>query len=234
MRLDKLLQKQGFGTRSACRTLIEQGRVQLSGIVVFDPKHEVESDGLDFEVDGESWQSRDLAYLMMHKPVHHECSHRPQHHPSVYSLLPLPLQIRGVQSVGRLDEDTSGLLLFTDDGQFIHTYTSPRKTIGKTYEVRTRHPVTEADATTLLAGVELHDEPRPIMATRCEIVDEFHLRLVVTEGKYHMVKRMVAAIGNRVESLHRSAIGNLDLPDDLPAGAWRWLSDDDLRTIGWR
>ncbi|MFZ9440981.1 MAG: 16S rRNA pseudouridine(516) synthase, partial [Hylemonella sp.] len=140
--------------------------------------------------------------------------------------------IQGVQAVGRLDQDSTGLLLLTDDGQFIHRMSSPRHHIPKVYEVRTKHAVDEQQVSRLLDGVVLDDSPKPVKAADCRAVDNHHLRLTLTEGKYHQVKRMLAAVGNRVETLHRSQIGQLRLPADLAPGQWRWLSREDLASIG--
>jgi len=158
--------------------------------------------------------------------VGYECSRKPRHHPGVLSLLPAPLRARGVQPVGRLDEDTTGLLLLTDDGALIHRLTSPKWHVPKVYEVGTKHPVDDGLVARLLAGVVLDDDPTPVRAAACERTGEHALRLTLTEGKYHQVKRMVAAAGNRVETLHRSRLGGVGLPPDLAPGGWRWLGDD--------
>jgi 16S rRNA pseudouridine516 synthase len=233
VQLERLLRSQGFGSRPVCRALVESGRVEVGGECCDDPSLEIEPEGCEFSVDGEVWRYRKSAYLMLHKPANHECSHKPDFYPSVYSLLPRALLTRGVQAVGRLDADATGLLLFSDDGQFIHAFTSPKKKVEKVYEIGARHPVDADQVKALLDGVVLHDEPRPIAATSCEVTDAFRLRMSVTEGKYHLVKRMVAAAGNRVETLHRSAVGKLTLPTDLAAGEWRWLDADDLTRLGW-
>jgi 16S rRNA pseudouridine516 synthase len=135
------------------------------------------------------------------------------------------LRARGVQAVGRLDEDTTGVLLLTDDGDLIHRLTSPKHHVPKVYEVGCRHRVDDAQLCRLIDGVVLDDDPRPVRAAAAQRVDERALRLTLTEGKYHQVKRMVAAVGNRVESLHRSAFGALTL-EGLPLpGQWRWVDD---------
>ena len=139
--------------------------------------------------------------------------------------------MQGVQAVGRLDQDTTGLLLLTDDGKFIHRMSSPRHHVPKVYEVRVKHPLDDKQVQRLLSGVVLDDDPQPVRAAACEAVSEFHLRLTLTEGKYHQVKRMVAAVSNRVEALHRSQIGQLQLPDDLLPGQWRWLGKDDVARV---
>jgi 16S rRNA pseudouridine516 synthase len=153
-------------------------------------------------------------------------------------LLPAPLRQRpskggtpGVQAIGRLDADTTGLLLLSDDGVFIHRMSSPKHNVPKVYEVGTKHPVDARQVARLLEGVVLDDDPKPVRAAACEITAECQLRLTITEGKYHQVKRMIAAVGNRVERLHRSRIGGLSLPDGLAPGQWRWLGEEDLALL---
>ncbi len=224
MRLADILFSQGFGTRRECATLVATGAVRVAGSVERDPLAEFATDGLHFEVHGAPWQFHSTLLLMLHKPAGHECSRAPGHHPSVLSLLPAPLRNRGVQPVGRLDEDTTGLLLLTDEGPLLHRLTHPRHKTPKTYEVRTRHPVTEAQVQALLAGVALHGDSEPAVALACTRRGEHALTLVIGEGRYHQVKRMLAAVGNRVEGLHRSAFGALQLPAELAPGAWRVLA----------
>jgi 16S rRNA pseudouridine516 synthase len=130
--------------------------------------------------------------------------------------------------VGRLDQDTTGLLLLSDDGAFLHRMTSPKHHVPKVYEVTTKHPVDPRQVARLVEGVVLEDDPKPVRAAACEATAECALRLTLTEGKYHQVKRMLAAVGNRVEGLHRSRIGGLALPADLAPGQWRWLEPEDL------
>ena len=234
MELERLLRSQGFGSRVECRMLVVQGRVNVDGKVCADPFEHFEPAGLSFAVDGVLWNYREFAYLAMSKPAGYECSRRPQHYPSVYSLLPQPLATRGVQTVGRLDQDSTGLLLLSDDGQFIHTFTSPRKRVPKVYEVTTRHTVDDAQVMALLNGVELHDNAKPVEAVACIRLDERRLRLTVTEGRYHLVKRMIAAAGNRVEALHRIAVGGFCLPPELPIGQWIWLESPELELLAQR
>lgn len=231
MQLDKILQSQGFGSRKLCRALIRNGRLAIAGTTANDPFTEVDPIDLEFSVDGEIWRWHDKAYLLLNKPAGYECSRAPIHHPSVFSLLPAPLVERGVQPVGRLDEDTTGLLLFSDDGQFLHRLASPKKGIAKVYRVTTRHPIDAALVAQLLAGVNLHDEAAPIAATACMPTGERQLELTITGGKYHQVKRMIAAAGNRVDALQRIAVGGLALPADLAPGAWRWLDAGELAAL---
>ena len=228
MKLSQILFSQGFGARRECEGLVATGHVRIGGEVHDDPFEDLKPEGLVFSVRGEAWAYHEKALLMMHKPAGVECSQKPKHHMSVYSLLPAPLRKRDVQSIGRLDEDTTGLLLFTDDGALIHRFTSPKKHVPKVYEVTCKHPVTPDQVQRLLDGVKLVDDPATVAAAACEATGEATLRLTLTEGKYHQVKRMLAAVGNRVEGLHRSAFGKLVLPADLAAGQWRWLPGPDV------
>ena len=228
VRLSQILYSQGFGSRRDCAALLARGAVSVAGGRVDDPHLDVPTEGLVFHVDGQSWTFHQPAVLMLHKPAGHECSRKPQHHPSVLQLLPLPLQRRGVQPVGRLDADTTGLLLLSDDGALIHRLTSPRHHVPKRYAVQTCDPVDAEQVRQLLQGVQLHDESALIRAAACTVKGTFELEMVLTEGKYHQVKRMLAAVGNRVRQLHRSHVGALVLPADLLPGRWRWLEADDL------
>lgn len=234
MQLERLLHGQGFGTRKACRALVRAGRVTVNGEPCDDPFADFDPAGLTFTVDGEPWPYREKAYLLLNKPAGYECSQRPIHHPSVFSLLPEPLLNRGVQTVGRLDEDTTGLLLLSDDGQFIHRLSSPRHKVPKVYQVTAKHPVDAGQIDALLNGVVLRDEPGPLAALACEAVSQQVIHLTLAEGKYHQVKRMLAAVGNRVEALKRVAVGGLALPEDLPEGGWRWLGERELELLASR
>jgi len=241
MQLQDILFSQGFGTRRICCGLVQQGLVKVeesSGLrICTDPTETFTEEGLMFHVQGERWAYHERAYLMVHKPAGFECSQKPSTYPSVYTLLPGPLRTRGggaaagVQAVGRLDQDTTGLLLMSDDGKFIHRLTSPRHHVPKVYEVQIKHPLDAKQVDRLLAGVVLDDDPKPVKAQACSAEGEFHLKLTLTEGKYHQVKRMVAAVGNRVEALHRSSVGVLSLNDGLMPGHWRWLTREEVASL---
>lgn len=238
--LQDILFSQGFGTRRVCAGLVQQGHVAVDGAVVLEPAETFDTQGLNFVVQGTPWQFHEKAYLMLHKPAGYECSQKPSTYPSIYTLLPAPIRQRGggaaagVQAVGRLDQDTTGLLLLSDDGKFIHRMSSPKHHVPKVYEVTAKHPVDDKQVQKLLSGVVLDDDPKPVKAAACTKTGDNTLSLTLTEGKYHQVKRMIAAVGNRVEDvggLHRSRIGDLVLPADLKVGGWRWLTADDLAAI---
>ena len=223
-----LLFSQGFGTRRECAALIANGCLEVEGAgVVDDFERELDIAGeLWFRVrGGPRWPYRERALIVMNKPAGYECSQKTRHHASVYSLLPTPLRTRGVQAIGRLDEDTTGVLLFTDDGVLVHRLTSPKHHVAKVYEVTCKHAVDAIQVDRLRAGVLLHDDDETVRAAACESTGERALRLTLVEGKYHQVKRMIAAVGNRVEALERSAFGPVRV-DNLAPGAWRWLDAD--------
>lgn len=224
--LDRILQSQGFGTRKWCRELIEDGEVKIGGETVTDYRASFETDDLEFSVYDEPWEYHEHVYLALNKPADYECSRKPSHHPGVLSLLPDQFALRDVQPVGRLDHDTTGLLLMSDDGAFIHAQSSPRRHIPKVYVATTHEPVTPQLVAQLLSGVKLHDEPAPLAAIVCEMLDAHNLKIVLEQGKYHQVKRMLAAAGNHCTALRRTEIGKLELDVlGLEEGEWCYLDE---------
>ncbi len=244
MQLQDILYSQGFGTRRVCAGLIQQGFVAVcpNGAthfsLVLDAAANIPEADLRFQVQGVLWRYCAKAYLVLNKPAGTECSQKPSTYPSIYTLLPAPLRQRpsksavaGVQAVGRLDQDTTGMLLLSDDGQFLHRMTSPKKHVPKVYQVTTKHAIDADQIRLLIEGVVLDDDPAPVRAAACVQTGERSIDMTLTEGKYHQVKRMVAAAGNRVEALHRSQIGHMRLPSDLQPGQWRWLEDEELALL---
>jgi 16S rRNA pseudouridine516 synthase len=226
MSLDRILQSQGFGSRKYCRELIAQGEVTIAGEVVTDYRATVDTASLEFTIFDDTWTYREHVYIALNKPANVECSRKPSHHPGVLSLLPEQFSWRDVQPVGRLDHDTTGLLLMSDDGAFIHAQSSPKRHVPKLYVATTHDPVTDALVEQLLAGVQLHDEPAPLAAISCRKVDTHLLEIVLEQGKYHQVKRMLAAAGNHCSALRRTAIGGLTLAAlELDEGEWCHLDD---------
>ncbi|SFG58300.1 16S rRNA pseudouridine516 synthase [Duganella sp. CF458] len=230
--LDRILQSQGFGTRKYCRALIEDGDVSIGGAVQDNYKATIETDGLVLEVFGEEWVYREHLYIALYKPSDYECSRKPSHHPGVLTLLPEQFTWREVQPVGRLDHDTTGMLLMSDDGPFIHAQSSPKRHVPKVYLATTAEPVTGELVAQMLAGVQLHDEPAPLAAVTCIKRGENQLEIVLEQGKYHQVKRMLAAAGNHCSALHRSAIGQLQLDSlGLQEGEWCYLTPEQLALL---
>lgn len=230
--LDRILQSQGFGSRKWCRELISDGEVTVGGESVTDYKASFDTEGLEFTVFGEPWLYRQHVYIALHKPSDFECSRKPSHHPGVLTLLPEQFTWRDVQPVGRLDHDTTGLLLMSDDGAFIHAQSSPKRHVPKIYVATTHSPVTDELVEKLLAGVQLHDEPAPIAAHSCRKLGEYQLEIVLEQGKYHQVKRMLAAAGNHCSALCRTAIGGLSLESlELEEGEWCYLEDAQMSLL---
>lgn len=232
MTLDRILQSQGFGSRKWCRELITDGEVCIAGQPATDYRIAIETEDLTFTVFDETWKYREHVYLALHKPAGFECSRKPSHHPGILTLLPEQFTWRDVQPVGRLDHDTTGLLLLSDDGAFIHAQSSPKRHVPKVYMATTAEPVTAELVQRLRDGVQLHDEPVPLAATSCCIIDNHLLEIVLEQGKYHQVKRMLAAAGNHCAALKRTAIGRLRLDDlGLEEGEWRYLTDAQLACL---
>lgn len=230
--LDRILQSQGFGTRKWCRELISDGEVMVAGATVTDYRASFETSGLSFSVFGEEWLYREHVYLALNKPADYECSRKPSHHPGVLTLLPEQFTWRDVQPVGRLDHDTTGLLLMSDDGAFIHAQSSPRRHVPKLYVATTHAPVSDELVGKLLTGVQLHDEPAPLAARTCRKLDEYRIEIVLEQGKYHQVKRMLAAAGNHCSALCRTAIGKLTLETlALDEGEWCYLEQHHLELL---
>ena len=230
--LDKILQSQGFGTRRWCRHLIEDEQVRVNGELVTNYQEKVEVDGLTLIVFDEVWPYRAHVYIALHKPANFECSRKPSHHPGVLSLLPEQCTWRDVQPVGRLDHDTTGLLLLSDDGAFIHAQSSPRRHIPKVYVATTAEPITDDLVNALLSGVQLHDERLPLAALYCKVLSEYQCEIVLEQGKYHQVKRMLAAAGNHCAALHRAAIGQLTVEAlNLASGEWCYLDEAALALL---
>jgi 16S rRNA pseudouridine516 synthase len=230
--LDRILQSQGFGTRKWCRQLIADGEVSIAGQVVDDYRTALETEGLVFTLFDEEWECREHVYVALNKPAGIECSRKPSHHPGVLTILPEQFTWRDVQPVGRLDHDTTGLLLMSDDGAFIHAQSSPKRHVPKLYVATTHDPVTPALVETLLGGVRLHDEPAPLAAQHCRMIDARRIEIVLEQGKYHQVKRMLAAAGNHCDALVRTAIGGLTLDAlELEEGEWCFLDDAELALL---
>lgn len=227
MFLEKMLQSQGFGSRKHCQQLIKNGAIAIQGEVITNAKHKLDLNNLSFSVYGESFDYREKVYIALNKPQDYECSHQATHHFSVFDIFDDVLMNRGLQCVGRLDQDTSGLLLLTDDGQFLQALTHPKKHVAKVYQMHTADPVTEQQIQQLQQGVELRNESGVFAATDVIQLAENELQLTIHQGVYHQVKRMLAAVGNKVERLHRQQIGALVLPE-LEKGKWIYLDEQQV------
>jgi len=230
--LDRILQSQGFGTRKWCAELIAAGEMSIAGKTITESRVTIETDGLVFKIFGEVWTYREHVYIALNKPANFECSRKASHHPGVLTLLPEQFTRRDVQPVGRLDHDTTGLLLMADDGPFLHAQSSPKRHIAKVYAATTHDLVTPELVAKLLAGVKLHDEPEPLVAVTCRMLAPHQLEIVLEQGKYHQVKRMLAAANNHCVALRRSQIGGLKLDAlALAEGKWCYLDAAQLALL---
>ena len=228
MFLEKMLQSQGFGSRKHCQQLIKNGAVSIEGEKIDQPKHKLDLNNLSFSVYDQHFEYREKVYIALNKPQGYECSHQATHHFSVFDFFNDVLMNRGLQCVGRLDQDTSGLLLLTDDGQFLQALTHPKKHVAKVYQMQTVDPVTEQQILQLQQGVELHNESGIFAATNVVQLAENELQMTIHQGVYHQVKRMLAAVGNKVERLQRQQIGALTLPE-LEQGKWIYLNAEQVQ-----
>lgn len=230
MKLAKYLANLGYGSRREMEWLIGQRRVTRADGSVLDAATITHHD--DVRVDGLPLDPPAGSVLMMHKPVGYVCSTKDDS-PLVYALLPDRFRRRSplMSPVGRLDINTSGLLLLTDDGQLNHRITSPRAHLPKTYDVHLDSPLRGDEAELFASGtLVLESESEPLRPAFLEALGEREVRITLTEGRYHQVRRMFAATGNHVVALHRSAIGSLVL-DDLAPGAWRALSLPEVAAV---
>ena len=230
--LEKILQSQGFGSRKYCQQLIKSGAVCVENEIIHDLKQKFKPKNLQFSVFNIPYIYREKVYIALNKPKGYECSHQATHHLSVFELFDEILLNRGLQCVGRLDQDTSGLLLLTDDGQFLQALTNPRKHVPKVYRMLLADPIDQEQIETLQQGVELRNEKGVFAATDVIKRAENELQMTIHQGVYHQVKRMLAAVGNKVEALHRHQIGQLSLDDfidnSLEESNWTYLDESQI------
>ena len=227
MRLDKLIAGAGLCTRSEAKKVIRAGRVTVEGKAVTDPAAHCDSDS-DVRLDGEraSWQ--EYLYLMMNKPAGYLSVTEDPRAPTVLALLPPELRRRNLSPAGRLDKDSEGLLLLTSDGDFCHRVISPKSGIEKEYYIEVDRPFPEGAETLFSAGAVLEDGEVCLPARLVPAPDRMSARVFLREGKYHQVKRMLAARGKPVTALRRLSVGELTMPESLAAGAVRELDASDL------
>lgn len=235
-RLDRLLANLGYGSRREVTALVARGQVVLDGRPLKDSgaKIAVTADLPErLTIAGQPVDPPAPLVLVMHKPLGVVCSHREAGR-SVYELLPARWRARepGLSTIGRLDKETSGLLLITDDGAFLHRVISPKANIAKRYVASLARPLAGTEAATFAAGtLLLEGETDPLAPAVLEPLSATEARLTITEGRYHQVRRMFAAVGNHVEALHRDRIGALHLPADLAPGDWRVATTDEITSV---
>ena len=227
-RLDQLLTSLGYASRNESKKLIASGLVTVEGKQI--TKSDFKAFHHDVFFDGEPLDSQQGMVILMHKPVGLVCSHDDGEGQIVYDLLPPRWRNRDpkISTIGRLDKETSGLLLLTDDGQLLHRLTSPKSHVPKLYEVTLDRPLNGDESTFFTSGtLMLNGEKTACLPAKLTIIDETHVTLEITEGRYHQVRRMFAAVGNHVTALHRSRIGSLTL-GDLKPGEYKILSRDEI------
>ena len=230
MRLDKLLSHLNCGSRKEEQALIRAGRVSVDGTVQKDPAFKVDPDRSQTAVDGTVLRYRAQRYYMLNKPMGVITASRDERHDTVLELFPDELR-RGLFAVGRLDKATEGLLLITDDGDYVHRVITPKKHVPKVYFACTDGMPTSADAERFAQGVVLGDGTQCLPARLECLPEQGGCRVTVYEGKYHMVKRMLAGCGTPVLQLHRLSIGALTLDPTLAPGAYRELSAEEAMLV---
>ena len=229
MRLDKYLSQVTDYSRSEGKRLIRSGRVRVAGQVVIDPRKNVDNNAV-IAVNGQQLRSASLRYFMLHKPDGYISATKDRQHLTALELFDED-NVDQLHIAGRLDIDTTGLLLVSDDGQWCHRVTSPKSHCKKTYRVEAVDPITPEAIKNIEQGIHLSQEKKPTLPADLDLIDEHTARLTITEGKYHQVKRMFAAVGNKVECLHRERIGNIILDDDLAPGEYRSLTAAEIASI---
>lgn len=228
-RLDKFLSASGAGTRSRVKELLKAGRVTVDGGVERDPGRKVDPDVQDIRLDGEILGGRRRVVLMLHKPAGFVTATSDAHERTVMELLPPEYRHLDLNPVGRLDKETEGLLLFTNDGALLHRLISPRQEVPKVYYARHEGSATREDVKAFAEGLELRDGTKCLPAA-LEPLGPGESRITVREGKYHQVRRMMASRGMTVLYLRRQREGGLEL-GDLPLGESRELSEAEIRAL---
>jgi 16S rRNA pseudouridine516 synthase len=229
VRLDKFICESTELTRSLAKRALHRGDVTCDGEVVKNsgfkvlPQMDVRLEGLSISIVGER-------YIMMNKPVDTICSTIDEQYPSVLSLMEIE-KADTLHIAGRLDADTTGLVLITSDGKWSHKITSPKKDCGKRYLVELADAIDDSLIQVFVDGIELRNEDGLTKPAVLEIIEPTQVRLTISEGKYHQVKRMFAAVGNKVVNLHREAVGSIELDADLAPGEWRFLTDEEVKSV---
>jgi len=228
MRLDKFICKSTELTRNEAKKLLKSGEVEVNGEVIKNPATQVHENNT-ITADGRVLQARSSRYIILHKPLDTICSNVDEGYPSLLHLLDVDKAF-DLHIAGRLDADTTGLVLITDDGRWSHNIISPNKECQKTYRVQLRSPIKEELIETFKTGVQLQGEDGLTKPAMLDIISDKEVLLTITEGKYHQVKRMFAAVGNRVVGLHREQIGAVKL-DSLALGEWRYLNEEEVESF---
>jgi 16S rRNA pseudouridine516 synthase len=235
-RVDKLLGSMGYGSRTEMARLGKAGGIVLDGVDLTDVSKRIAVTAdlpTRMEIDGQPLDPTPGLVMLLHKPLGMTCS-RKEDGALVYDVLPPRWRRRdpAISTIGRLDKATTGLLLLTDDGDLLHRVISPKRHVAKVYRATLARPLTGSETEVFAAGgLVLEGEDKPLSPAVLEVLSPTEARLTVTEGRYHMVRRMFAAVGNHVEGLHRERVGGLALPEDLAPGNWRLLESDQVASI---
>jgi 16S rRNA pseudouridine516 synthase len=231
MRIDKFICKSTELTRSEAKKLLKMGDVRVNGEVIKNAATQVHENN-SVTVNGEELTARTSRYIMMHKPLDTICSNIDEVYPSLLNYIEVDKAF-DLHIAGRLDVDTTGLVLVTDDGRWSHNIISPKKDCEKVYRVNLRNEINDDKAAELIerfkSGLQLQGEDQLTLPAKLEVINEKLVLLTITEGKYHQVKRMFAAIGNKVVGLHRQQIGKVNL--DIELGEWRYLTEDEVNSF---
>jgi 16S rRNA pseudouridine516 synthase len=237
LRLDRLLANLGYGTRRTVQNIVNAGQVTLDGIVLLKAEQHIPLSADLPErmlVNGQTLDPLPGLCLIMNKPLGYTCSHKEEEGQLVYDLLPERWRLRepALSTIGRLDKETSGLLLFTDDGALLHRLASPKHELPKRYLFTLRQPLGGGEAELFAkGGLMLPEEKKPLRPARLETHSPISGILEISEGRYHQVRRMFAHVGNEVVTLHRLSVGGLSLPEDLKVGEYRRLPEGDLTRL---
>ncbi len=229
MRLDRFLCELNIGTRSQVKELIKKGNVSVNGLIITKSDTNINETSDEVLFKGEKLRYRKYVYIMINKPDGVVTATRDKNLPTVMDLIK-PLPVKDMSPVGRLDRDTTGLLLITNDGELSHRLLSPKYHVDKTYLVTCEHSLSENDINRLCEGVDIGDD-EPTLPARVKTSNGTDIFLTIHEGRFHQVKRMLEAVDNKVTKLKRVSFGPLDLPGDLKEGEWRELTEDEIQKI---
>ncbi|MFA7553994.1 MAG: 16S rRNA pseudouridine(516) synthase RsuA [Spongiibacteraceae bacterium] len=229
MRLDKYLANVTELSRTDAKKLIKSAQVTVDGEVLVDPKADVTATAL-VQINGETLRPATHRYFMLNKPQGYISATKDREHLTVLDLLEED-NLQQLHIAGRLDIDTTGLVLITDDGNWSHRVTTPKSDCKKTYWLETADPILPEAIEKIEQGIHLSNEKRPTLPATLVLIHEQAARLTISEGKYHQVKRMFAAVGNKVEALHRERIGDICLDEDLLPGEYRRLTEAEVASV---
>lgn len=229
MRLDKYVSHVSDLSRKEVKRLLRAGYITVDGETIKDPSTYI-SETMEVCVDGEPLEAPRPRYFMLHKPQGYVCVTKDRDHPTILELIDEPNKDK-LQIAGRLDIDTTGLVLITDDGKWNHAITSPKRECKKTYYVTLASDIKSDTGKQFATGVKLDGELKPTLPAELEVLFSNEARLTISEGKYHQVKRMFAAVGNKVEELHREQVGAIVLDPDLEPGEYRELTADEVLSV---